>query len=386
MRAIIRKGLEDWCWLAFKGLYTTGSINPYILQAQEISYYTRVREVRLIELAAYRESHGHCNVPEGYSENPLLASWVNRQRRQYRLRMDGKRSKITPARIQELENLGFEWGNSNREGWEVRLSELADYREKLGHCNVPTRCIEYKQLGKWVGTQRNQYRLRLDGKTSPMTTFRIQELESLGFEWDCSGPTWEDRLSELADYRKTHGHCNVPRNYSEDSKLAYWVGHQRTNYRLRQDGKRSQITPARIHELENLGFEWVRNPSGKKRGVLESFEHSQIAKRAKQNYQPPQRNLPQNQYPPTAQHFPAQQSCYTPPQQNPPLNQYPPTAQHFLLQQSCYPPPQRNLPQNQYQQQHQYQDQDQYHHHHQHQQYHQPHPQQYQHPPPALYQ
>jgi hypothetical protein len=23
---------------------------------------------------------------------------------------------------------------------------------------------------------------------------------------------WEDRLSELADYRKNHGHCNVPQN------------------------------------------------------------------------------------------------------------------------------------------------------------------------------
>jgi hypothetical protein len=27
-------------------------------------------------------------------------------------------------------------------------------------------------------------------------------------------------LSELADYRKIHGHCNVPRNNSENAKLA----------------------------------------------------------------------------------------------------------------------------------------------------------------------
>jgi hypothetical protein len=29
------------------------------------------------------------------------------------------------------------------------------------------------------------------------------------------GTAWEDRLSELADYRKMHGHCNVPQKNSE---------------------------------------------------------------------------------------------------------------------------------------------------------------------------
>jgi hypothetical protein len=34
---------------------------------------------------------------------------------------------------------------------------------------------------------------------------------------------WEDCLSELADYRKIHGHRNVPQRYSENSKLGNWV-------------------------------------------------------------------------------------------------------------------------------------------------------------------
>jgi hypothetical protein len=38
-----------------------------------------------------------------------------------------------------------------------------------------------------------------------MITFRSQELESLGFEWDSHSAAWEDRLSELADYHKIHG-------------------------------------------------------------------------------------------------------------------------------------------------------------------------------------
>jgi hypothetical protein len=30
--------------------------------------------------------------------------------------------------------------------------------------------------------------------------------------------TWEDRLSELADYRKTTGHCNVPKATAKTPK------------------------------------------------------------------------------------------------------------------------------------------------------------------------
>jgi hypothetical protein len=71
-----------------------------------------------------------------------------------------------------------------------------------------------------------------------------------------SSATWEDRLSELADYRKIHEHCNVPKRYSENAKLSTWVGRQRYQYKLQQEGKRSQMTLHRVQELERLGIEW----------------------------------------------------------------------------------------------------------------------------------
>jgi hypothetical protein len=49
-----------------------------------------------------------------------------------------------------------------------------------------------------------------------MTLPRIQKFESLGFEWGVCMTPWEDHLSELADFRKIHGHCNVPICYSEN--------------------------------------------------------------------------------------------------------------------------------------------------------------------------
>jgi hypothetical protein len=161
---------------------------------------------------------------------------------------------MTLSRIQQLASLDFEWGVCV--AWEDRLSELADYRKIHGHCNVPTIYSENAKLASWVSSQRSQYRFYVEGKISQITTFRIQKLESLGFEWGVC-VAWEDRLSELADYRKIHGHCNVPRSYSENTKLANWVGNQRIQYRLLLEGKKPFfMTTFRIQELESLGFEW----------------------------------------------------------------------------------------------------------------------------------
>jgi hypothetical protein len=211
-------------------------------------------EDRFSELTDYHRIHGHCNVPQCYSENSKLGKWVTIQRQQYK----GNRSLLTTFRIQELESMGFEW-DCYGAAWKDRLGELADYRKIHGHCNVPGSYSESSKLGKWVSNQREHYKLHLKGKTSPMTTLRIQGLESLGFEWDCYGAAWGVRFSELADYRNIHGHCNVPFRYSKNTGLGQWVGRQRSNYRLHLEGNSSLMTTLRIQALESLDFEWDGN-------------------------------------------------------------------------------------------------------------------------------
>jgi hypothetical protein len=144
------------------------------------------------------------------------------------------------------------------------LSELAHYRKIHGHCNIPYTYSENAKLAVWVATQRTQYRLHQEGKISAITALRIKELESLGFEWDSHGAAWEACLSELAEYYKTHGHCNVPYYYSENPKLGQWVSTQRQQYRLHKEGKRSFITLPRIQALECLSFEWKPSISRRK--------------------------------------------------------------------------------------------------------------------------
>ena len=75
-----------------------------------------------------------------------------------------------------------ELGQSRHRLGEDRFSELADCRKIHMHCNVPRRNCENAKLGTWVGKQRANYKLNRRGKTSPMSTYRIQALESLGLE------------------------------------------------------------------------------------------------------------------------------------------------------------------------------------------------------------
>jgi hypothetical protein len=213
-------------------------------------------EDHVSELADYRKIHGHCNVPHNYSKNKSkLSNWVASQRKLYNMHIKGKSTSMTDSRIQELESLGFEWKASSP-AWGDRLSELADYRKIHGHCNVPQRNSENLKLATWVKTQRKQYKSHQEGDKSQMSLFRIEKLESLGFDWDGSSAVREDRMSELADYRKIHGHCNVRKSYSENLKLANWVATQRSNYKLYREGKTSHMTPSRIKELDSMGFDW----------------------------------------------------------------------------------------------------------------------------------
>jgi hypothetical protein len=217
---------------------------------------------RLSELADYCKEHGHCNVPKGYSKNTKLATWVSRQRCNYRFYQEGKISSMTPFRLQKLESMGFDWGVCATP-WENRLSELTDFRKKHGHCNATKMNSENTKLANWVAYQRCQYKAKLKGKKSHMTLSRIQELESLGFDWRVCATPWEDHLSELADFRKKHGHCNVPQNWGEKNKLGGWVNAQRSHYKFHLEGKRSQMTLPRIQALESLGFEWKTSRWGK---------------------------------------------------------------------------------------------------------------------------
>jgi hypothetical protein len=142
------------------------------------------------------------------------------------------------------------------EQWTQRFKELCDFCKSHGHCQVPHTYQANPALARWVKRQRYQYKLRLESKASTMTQERVAFLEKIGFVWDSHVAAWEERKSELLDYRAQYGHCNVPSNYSPNRQLAVWVKRQRRQYKFFCDTKPSSMTTDRISTLESLGFEW----------------------------------------------------------------------------------------------------------------------------------
>jgi hypothetical protein len=212
-------------------------------------------EERFAELTAFKATHGHCNVPIGWSENPQLGTWVNEQRKRK------KKGTLSGNRTQRLNQIGLVWDTLNA-AWEEKFSELKVFKKSHGHCNVPDLSPENPQLASWIGIQRAS---RKKGKLSEE---RICRLEEIGFVWDALDALWEQRFTELEEFKATYGHCNVPDRWSENPKLASWIGTQR------QCKKQGTLTEERIQRLSQIGFVWEpHNASWEERfGEIEIFK------------------------------------------------------------------------------------------------------------------
>ena len=209
---------------------------------------------RYKELVDFKKNNGHCNVPHRYLPNKALGVWVSTQRREYRK----KSSCLTVSRIESLEKLGFQWCTKNliAETWKQRYEELVDFRQINGHCNVPNRYLPNMALGVWVATQRREYKKGILGKPSRLTASRIKCLLKIDFQWKVrKDASWQQRYKELVDFKNKFGHCNVPRNYIDNTALGEWVYAQRRSKR-QSDWRPSRLAAHRVEALDKIGFQW----------------------------------------------------------------------------------------------------------------------------------
>jgi hypothetical protein len=96
-------------------------------------------------------------------------------------------------------------------------------------------------LGQWVVIQRSNLKT--------MTAERKQKLDAIGFVWNLSNKAWEEGFSKLLKFKKTEGHCNVPRGTMLDHLNLYnWCAVQKRNG--------NKMVADRKQRLEDIGFIW----------------------------------------------------------------------------------------------------------------------------------
>ena len=128
-------------------------------------------QARFDELLRYKETHGDCDVPAKWRENPQLGNWVSQQRQ------NRKSGTLHPERQRRLDEIGFDWRSENRkEEWTTRFEQLKAYKERFGNCRVPVKWKENPQLGVWVTNQRHRL------KSGTLSLEKEKLLVELGFE------------------------------------------------------------------------------------------------------------------------------------------------------------------------------------------------------------
>jgi hypothetical protein len=223
------------------------------------------------KLVEFKQTNGHCLVPQGYTKDVSLGMWINTQRQFHSnniMRLDRKVL---------LDEIGFAWkvraagnykGNTDKT-WHPQYEKLVEFKQTNGHCLVPQGYAKDVSLGKWVNTQRGRHAnniMRLDRK---------ELLDEIGFAWKGraagnykgnTDKTWYRQYEKLVEFKQTNGHCLVPQGYEKDVSLGMWVSAQRTYH------TNNNIRPDRKVLLDEQGFVW--------KGDLESTWKKQYEKLA----------------------------------------------------------------------------------------------------------
>lgn len=220
----------------------------------------------------YRETNGHGWVPSrfGVTEDGIeLGAWIGKQRLEYRKAAQGLENELNSERIRMLSAIDFEWIEGNKshpqeEQWESKYRALAKYAKQNGHARVPAAFVTEDgiNLGRWVGTQRDEYFRRQMGLTHHLSPERIRKLNAIGFSWYrgvSHDERWESKYQTLIEFKEQHGHARVPCNFVTDDgvNLGAWASNQRQEYRKREEGLPNAMSSERLQRLEEINFEWV---------------------------------------------------------------------------------------------------------------------------------
>ena len=99
-----------------------------------------------------------------------LGTWVNNQRQFH------TKNTIRLDRKELLDEIGFVWRaktEGDDEKWLQQYKKLVEFKQKNGHCMVPSRYKQDKAFGRWVGDQRARH---ANNKVRPDQKYLLDEL------------------------------------------------------------------------------------------------------------------------------------------------------------------------------------------------------------------
>jgi len=211
------------------------------------------------QFRTYHAAQADADVHGRWKQNPKLAkklaNWAASQREQH------KAGRLPHEQVRLLDEIGFSWKHREVGTWEDRLAEVAAFKAKHGHCEIPRNYPDNPKLGSFINNMRSQ---RNSGRLS---SDRIAKLDALGFVWASTrtaevggegiNAAWKTRFDELVRYKENNGDCNVPFKWPENPHLGGWV------VRQRERKKSGKLLPDQERMLNEIGFIWKLRPNVK---------------------------------------------------------------------------------------------------------------------------
>jgi len=234
-------------------------------------------EDRMQELIKFQQQHGHCEVPTDDSdEYEDLSGWIRQVRSSYASRRRGEETEVhlTAERLGDLQNLGLQLClmKPMRLG-KRRLKELIAYKRLYGHhyrVRVPSNSTDFPKLTNWLKKLQAASLKREKEEIPILMEIQLSQLEKIGYEFQgyddpnhlaareitvsVKQKSWDQRVDELNEFKRAHGHFRVPVDKAEYGGLCKWVTYVRTEYRKWNRGERNRLTDDRLGQLKRIGF------------------------------------------------------------------------------------------------------------------------------------
>ena len=200
------------------------------------------------KLVDYYHEYGNINVPIYYKTDDgfMLGHWLSNIRSSVK-NPSLKNIRMSSNKKELLDQLGMDWSPLDTQ-WEKMYSLAEEYYSTNGDLLVPDKYIvgDNNRLGKWIGTQRFNY------KENILTSEKIALLEKIGMVWSVHDYEWMIMYNQAVDYFQQNGNLLIPLKYttSDNSKLGVWIGSQRKRF------KDNTMTDNEIDLLNKIGMVW----------------------------------------------------------------------------------------------------------------------------------
>ncbi|MBR4745078.1 MAG: Helicase associated domain protein [Oscillospiraceae bacterium] len=199
------------------------------------------------KLKEYHKEYGNINVPIYYktSDGLHLGHWLSSIRNSYKKPNLGN-NRLNSYNIELLEELGIDWSPLETQ-WKNMYLLAKRYYEDNGHLIIPNKYVtaENINLGRWIGTQRLNY------KESKLTKEKALLLEKIGMIWDMYEYNWMKMFDLAKTYYMENSDLLIQSKYKTNNIcLGSWIAKQRKEY------KGNRLTKEKIDLLESIGMVW----------------------------------------------------------------------------------------------------------------------------------